>query len=339
VSKKTRNVAHALLRAVSKLISTPLRSQTKRRQECRRGTLKRAPQILFLLACAARAERFEAAEPHMGTVVRITIYADNDSSLKPAFARIAELDQKLSDYKPDSELNIICRSAHDRPVRVSTDLYRVLESAQKLSARSDGAFDVSIGPVTHLWRQGNLAGPAALARVGWRSVILSHGMVYLKLAAMQLDLGAIAKGYAADEALAVLRAHGVKRALVAVSGDIAAGDPPPGKKGWTIKVEPGDREVHVQNAAISTSGDTEQFVEIGGVRYSHIIDPKTGLGLTNHIAVTVIAKRGLDADPLATALSVMGEQRGLAMLRKYYPRARAFFTTSQALDRGSINSK
>ncbi len=275
----------------------------------------------------------------MGTVVRITIYAADGSAIKPAFARIAELDQKLSDYKPDSELNTICRTAHDRPMPVSTDLYRVLETAQKLAAHSDGAFDVTIGPVTHLWRQGKLADRETLARCGWRNLVLAHGTVYLKLAGMQLDLGAIAKGYAADEALAVLRAHGVTRALVGVSGDIAAGDPPPGKKGWTIKVEPGAREVLLHNAAISTSGDDEQSIDVGGVRYSHIIDPKTGLGLTTHIAVAVIAKHGLDADPLATTLSILGEQRGRAMLEKYYPRTTAFFTTSHADERGSINSK
>ncbi len=275
----------------------------------------------------------------MGTVVRITIYAADDSAIKPAFERIAELDRELSDYNADSELNILCTTAHDWPVPVSRDLYRVLGAAQKLAARSDGAFDVTIGPVTHLWRQGRLADRETLARVGWRNLVVRGGTAYLKLAGMQLDLGAIAKGFAADEALAVLRAHGVKQALVAVSGDIAAGDPPPDKEGWTVKVEPGGREVLLHNAAISTSGDSEQFIDMGGVRYSHIIDPKTGLGLTNHSAVTVIAKHGLDADPLATALSVLGEPRGRAMLAKYYPRATAFFTTSQADQRGSINSK
>ena len=275
----------------------------------------------------------------MGTVVRITIYAADDSAIKPAFERIAELDQELSDYNSDSELNILRSTAHDWPVIVSHDLYRVLVAGQKLAARSDGAFDVTIGPVTHLWRQGRLADRETLARVGWRNLVVRGGTAYLKRAGMQLDLGGIAKGFAADEALAVLRAHGVKRALVAISGDIAAGDPPPDKAGWTIKVEPGGREVLLNNAAISTSGDSEQFIEIGGVRYSHVIDPKTGLGLTNHIAVTVIAKRGLNADPLATTLSVLGEQRGRAMLAKYYPRATAFFTTSHADERGSINSK
>jgi FAD:protein FMN transferase len=279
---------------------------------------------LCVLACAARGERFERVEPHMGTLVRITIYARDDRAMQFAFARIAELDQELSDYKKDSELNVVCRTAYDHPVRVSRDLYRVLNAAQKLAMRSDGAFDVTIGPVTHLWREGKLADRETMTRVGWRHLALDHGLVSLKIAGMQLDLGGIAKGFAADEALEVLRAHGVKSALVAVSGDIAMGDAPPGKKGWTVRAEPGGREFVLKNAAISTSGDTEQFLERGGVRYSHIIDPKTGLGLTSRIAVTVIARRGLDADPLATAVSVMGDERGRAMAAKYYSRANIF---------------
>jgi len=258
----------------------------------------------------------------MGTVVRITIYAENDSSIKPAFARIAQLDDELSDYKADSELNRVCRTAYDRPVRVSGDLFRVLKAAQKLAQRSDGAFDVTIGPVTHLWRQGKLPDRETLGRVGWRNVVLRDHTVMLKVAGMQLDLGGIAKGFAADEALKVLRARGVRRALVAISGDIAAGDPPPGESGWTIAVEPSGENISLRNAAISTSGDTEQFLESGGVRYSHIIDPKTGLGLTNRAVVTVIAPRGIDADSLATAISVMGEERGREMAARFYKRSR-----------------
>lgn len=279
----------------------------------------------LLLACAARAERFEAAEPHMGTVVRITVYARDDAAIRPAFARIAELDQKLSDYKPDSELNQVCRAAHDHAIRVSDDLYRVLQAAQKLAERSHGAFDVTVGPVTHLWRQGKLADAETLERVGWRNLVLRDHTVFLTLPGMQLDLGGIAKGYAADEALKTLREHGVTRALVAISGDIAAGGAPPGKDGWTVAIEPGGGKITLKNAAVSTSGDTEQFLNSGGIRYSHIIDPKTGFGLTSGIAVTVIARRGLDADPLATALSVLGQSQGRAMTLKYYPRVKLFF--------------
>jgi thiamine biosynthesis lipoprotein len=270
----------------------------------------------FLLTWAAGQplQRFEAAEPHMGSVTRITIYARDDSAIPAAFARIKELDEKLSDYKPDSELKRVCRTAHERPVRVSDDLFRVLEAAQHISRDTDGAFDVTIGPVTHLWRQRKLPTPEAMRRVGFRNLVLDpkERTVFLKLAGMQLDLGGIAKGFAADEALAVLQSRGVSIALVAVSGDLAIGDPPPGKEGWTIKLEPADRQLTLRNVAVSTSGDSEQSIEINGVHYSHIIDPQTGLGLTSHIAATVIAPRGLLADPLATAVSVLGKTKGTA---------------------------
>ncbi len=249
----------------------------------------------------------------MGTLVRITIYAKDASPMRAAFDRIRELDEKLSDYKPDSELNRLCRV---REMRVSEDLFRVLEASQKLSKLTDGAFDVTIGPVTHLWRIGKT--PETMAQVGWRNMALdrTHRTVTLKLAGMQLDLGAIAKGYAADEALKTLRGLGVKRALIAVSGDIVAGDAPPGTRGWKVGLEPAGGEILLRNAAVSTSGDTEQFREIGGVKYSHIIDPRTGLGLTSAIAVTVVARRGLDADPIATAVSVMGEEKGRAVFQR-----------------------
>jgi thiamine biosynthesis lipoprotein len=271
----------------------------------------------LLFVSGLRAERFESVEPHMGTLVRITIYSNDASSIRAAFDRIAELDGKLSDYKQDSELNRLCRTVR-KPVKVSEDLYRVLEASQKLSRLTDGAFDVTIGPVTHLWRVGKTPDAETLARVGWRNLVLDkkYRTAELKVAGMQLDLGAIAKGYAADEALKTLRGLGVTRALIAVSGDIVAGDSPPGAAGWRVGLEPAGGEVLLRNAAVSTSGDTEQFREIRGVRYSHIIDPKTGLGLTSAIAVTVVARRGLDADPIATSVSVMGEQRGRAVFER-----------------------
>jgi FAD:protein FMN transferase len=253
----------------------------------------------------------------MGTLVRITIYSRDASPMRAAFDRIRELDEKLSDYKPESELNRLCRT-HDQAVEVSEDLFRVLEASLRLSRLTEGAFDVTIGPVTHLWRLGKIPDAETMARVGWRNVALDkkHRTVTLKLAGMQLDLGAIAKGYAGDETLRTLRGLGVKRALIAVSGDIVAGGAPPGTGGWRVGLEPAGGEVLVRNAAVSTSGYTEQFREIGGVRYSHIVDPKTGLGLTSAIAVTVIARRGLDADPIATAVSVMGEKRGLGVFQR-----------------------
>jgi thiamine biosynthesis lipoprotein len=279
-------------------------------------TLRQAASGLFFM-CAVRAERFEAVEPHMGTLVRITIYSNAESPIHAAFDRIRDLDDKLSDYKPESELNRLCRT-HDEPVQVSEDLFRVLEASQKLSRLTGGAFDVTIGPVTHLWRLGKAPDAETMARVGWWNMVLDkkHRTVELKRTGMQLDLGAIAKGYAGDEALKTLRALGVRHALIAVSGDIVAGDAPPGARGWRVRLDPTGEEILLRNAAVSTSGDSEQSRNIGGVRYSHIIDPRTGLGLTSSIEVTVVARRGLDADPIATAVSVLGEERGKAVFRK-----------------------
>jgi thiamine biosynthesis lipoprotein len=138
---------------------------------------------------------------------------------------------------------------------------------------------------------------------------------------MALDVGAIGKGYAASEALAVLRDAGIRSALVAVSGDLAFGDAPPGQRGWRIDLHDDDpalakvpRVIELTNAAVSTSGASEQHVDAGGRRYSHIIDPASGMGLATDITVTVIARHGLDADGFDTAVSVLGTDRGLALI-------------------------
>jgi len=138
---------------------------------------------------------------------------------------------------------------------------------------------------------------------------------------MRLDAGGIAKGFAADEALAVLRGLGLGQALVAVGGDVAVGDAPPGHEGWDVVLTglgvadtaPGS-PIMVHDAGISTSGDAEQWVEISGQRYSHIVNPRTGLGLTGHQSVTVVAGDAMTSDMLATAVSVLGADDGLALV-------------------------
>ncbi len=295
-------------------------------------TSSRAAVLLGIFACAmTAAERFEAVEPHMGTLVRIQLYAADESqaaeAFRAAFDRIEELNEHLSDYEPDSELNRLCRAEPGKPLDVSGELFPVLEAAQKLADATGGAFDITIGPVTHLWRtarkSGRLPEPAAireaLARSGYRKLHLNaeHGTVMLEQAEMQLDVGGIAKGYAADEALAVLAERNIRSALVAISGDLAIGDAPPGKRGWTVAAGEPAQVLELANTAVSTSGDTEQHLDAGGVRYSHIIDPATGMGITHAPVLTVIARRGIDADALATAVSVMGMERGRAVVERY----------------------
>jgi thiamine biosynthesis lipoprotein len=293
-------------------------------------------------AAAADRQLFEAVEPHMGTLVRIKLYADGarqaKAAFRAAFDRIAQLDDLLSDYKPASELNRICRTAVARPVAAGADLFRVLEASQKLAGETGGAFDVTLGPVIRLWRQARntnrLPDSAVLreaaGRCGYRKLHLDRAQhtVMLDQAGMQLDAGGIAKGYAADAALSVLAQLGIRSALVAASGDLAFGDPPPGQHGWRIGVDSLDRPeaaftrvLELSNAAVSTSGDREQHVDIEGTRYSHIIDPVTGMGLSRSIlvpgiTVTIVARHGVDADGLATAVSVLGGERGIAFIER-----------------------
>jgi thiamine biosynthesis lipoprotein len=284
----------------------------------------------------ARGElsRFEFVETHMGSPFNLVLYTADEatarrSSLK-AFARIAELDLALSDYNPESELMRLCARAGGGPVPVSADLFDVLRRSLSIAERSGGAFDPTVGPVVRLWRRARrerkMPDPSkladALALVGWRDVELDDAArtVTLRKPRMKLDLGGIAKGLASQAAVDVLRREGVPIALCAGSGDIVVGDPPPGKAGWEIGLSPleGDPDhpnhrVLLRNAAISSSGDAEQYVVIDGRRYSHIVDAKTGLGVIDRCGVTVVAGDGATADGLDTAIFAMGPDRGLAL--------------------------
>ena len=236
----------------------------------------------------------------------------------------------MSDYDPDSELSRLSKTAgQGMPVKVSEDLWKVLTRAEQLARKSGGAFDVTIGPVVQLWRKARRehrlpdadAIAAARRAVGFEKVRLHEDKtVEITAQGMKLDLGAIAKGYAADQALAAMSQLGVTHALVTGSGDMAAGDPPPGKKGWRIELSPLDatntpatNHVLISNCGFATSGDLFQFVEIDGKRYSHIVDPQTGVGLTDHSLVVVIARDGMTADSLSTVISVLGPEKGFKL--------------------------
>jgi len=302
--------------------------------------------ILLLVSLSyatdAPLQPYEAVESHMGTLVRIKLYAADQEHAKAgfraAFERIAELDRTLSDYQPDSELNQLCRTAAGHPVNISDDLYRVLSAAQELAKESGGAFDVTQGPVILLWRNARrdriLPDPSALRAAAGRSGFTNLHLnqvgptAVLDRPDMQLDVGGIAKGYAADAALEVLNRMGITSALVAASGDLAFSHAPPGQRGWKIGLDslddsldrpdaPFSRVLELSDAAVSTSGDTEQFAELNGKRYSHIIDPATSQALTDSVTVSVIARRGITADSLATAVCVLGPDRGMALVEKH----------------------
>jgi thiamine biosynthesis lipoprotein len=251
---------------------------------------------------------------------------------RAAFDRIEHLNSILSDYDLDSELSRLSRSSgQGKKVRVSEELWFVLSRAQALAESSNGAFDITVGPAVNLWRRArrNQQLPekerldAALKRIGFRNVQLDRAdrAVELLLPNMRLDLGGIAKGYAVDEAMKVLRDRGIVHALVGGDGDIAVSAPPPGREGWRIaianfdsKSAPTNAFLLLKNRAVSTSGDLSQRLEIDGRRYSHIIDPRTGIGLTDHSMVTVIAPDSITADSLATTISVLGPEAGSKLL-------------------------
>jgi thiamine biosynthesis lipoprotein len=281
-------------------------------------------------------ERFEYQRPEMGVPFRFVLYAHEkaaaEAAAEAAFTRVSQLNDIMSDYDADSELSKLSRtSGQGKQVPVSDDLWFVLKRAQDLAERSGGAFDVTVGPFVNLWRrarrQHDLPEPARLAKareaVGYQHLRLNpeRHTVELLVPDMRLDLGGIAKGYAVGEALKTLRARGIDRALVEGGGDVAVSDAPPGNKGWRLQLAPLDvtnapppRYLLLKDCAISTSGDLYQRLEINGKRYSHIVDPHTGIGLTDHSLVSVIAPDSITADSLTKVVSVLGPQKGLRFI-------------------------
>jgi thiamine biosynthesis lipoprotein len=285
----------------------------------------------------------------MGTQFTITLYATNSTSAqiaaKAAFQRVADLENIMSDYQADSELMRLCDQTFGHPVAVSVDLFDILQKSQRIAELSGGAFDVTVGPFVRLWRFSRKRNrlpsteeiATARAAVGWRKMKLDQHAhtVTLLVPEMRLDLGGMGKGYAADQALRVLRAYGITRAIVAASGDIAFGDPPPGERGWKTDIagmdggpSPLKTAILLHNAGISTSGDSEQFVEINGVRYSHILDPTTGLGMTNRVQATIIGPDATTTDSLDTTVALLGPVRGFALVDSF-PHAAALILTKE----------
>ena len=263
----------------------------------------------------------------MGTIFRVVLFAKDEAeattAARAAFDRIEALDAMMTDYDEKSELMQLCAKAGGPPVKVSPEIFEVLWRAAAFNAKTHGAFDVTVGPVVRLWRKARadnaLPDPAELTKakelVGMEKVILDDKTQTVKLAlpGMKLDFGGIAKGYAVDQALLVLKKNGHPNALVVGGGDVGVGDPPPDKEGWSVDVKPLDPNLKepvrllLKNAGVSTSGDAEQHLDKGGKRYSHIIDPKTGKPIEGRSSVTIVAPDCTTSDALAKT-GILGVQ-------------------------------
>jgi len=298
---------------------------------------------------ASALDRYEQSQVHMATIVKVVVYAPTPAAATAgcdaAFARCKELNEILSDYLDESELNRFCAGGFGRRFKLSPELFFVLERAQYWNHESAGAFDVTLGPVIRYWRLArktkHLPTPEKLAELkkltGDDKLVLdpSDRTGQLKISGMKLDVGGLGKGYVGDEMIKALAKHGLSRAIVILGGDVVCGDAPPNAKGWTVAIASLTKSKEataartgsliLANAAASTAGDANQFVEIKGKRYSHIIDPATGMAQIGRRQVTIVARTGIDADAMDTAACVLGVEKGMKFANDH--QAGALFVT------------
>lgn len=300
---------------------------------------------LFLSGISIAQEpllRFELSIPSMGSNLDMVVYAQTGQQAKSTMdAGLKEIDRLsliLSNYDPESEISKLCnRSSHD-PIFVSEDLASVFKHSQRWNRLSDGKFDITVGPLSQIWRasrkQKQFPLPseieAAKLRCGYgmlrfnpefasEAELTASTTVQMLVPEMQLDLSGLATGYILDRAFEAMIATGTRAILINAGGDIRVGDPPPGREGWRVMVAGLGKESPplssklICNCAVTTSGDLYQYVEIDGHRYSHFIDPHTGSPIERRQSVTVFAETTLDADAGATALAILGIERASAL--------------------------
>jgi thiamine biosynthesis lipoprotein len=268
-----------------------------------------------------------------GTEFRQIFYAPNDSIAqrvrRAVDARMDSLNVVMSDYLDGSEINRLSATAGSGQwVSVSPALFDVLSRAVSIANASDGLFDPTVGPLSQLWRRAvrRKIFPSkpelrkAHRLVDYRFIEFRNpNFIRLKKTGMRLDVGGIGQGYAIDEGLKVLQQWGVKSALLDIGGDILVSDPPPGERGWRILIgaNTDTTTLILQNVGITTSGATHRFLDHDGKRYSHLMNPRTGLGLLHHAQTTVLARDGTHADALTKVFSVAGIRKSRRLMKRF----------------------
>lgn len=288
-----------------------------------------------------RARTTTRTRPAMGTLLAITVadvpMAAAERAIDRAFERVEALEHALSSWRADSELRQVLPPAHRAPTVISADLYHALSMASQVAERTDGAFDPTVAPLVRAWGflggQPGIPAPTALAearaRVDWRRIQLDAESSTLRLTGTEtdVDLGGIGKGIAVDHAVATLRAAGVQSGCVNFGGNLRGF----GTHEWPVEVQHPRSDADalstftIRDRALSTSGDYEKFFLADGVRYGHILDPRTGWPVQGVASVTVLAEDAGTADALSTALVALGPESGRELLRRWYPGVAALF--------------
>ncbi|MHC1721493.1 MAG: FAD:protein FMN transferase [Clostridiaceae bacterium] len=319
--------------------------------------MRKSPKIramisaLFLIFSSAVLNGCSSKEPMeetqflLGTVCTVTIY-DNQSeeTMKKVFDRIKEIDDRMSANKAGTEVDKIAEAAGKSYVKVSEDTFYVIEKGKEYSEKSGGIFDISIGPLVKLWGIGTDSArvpsqyeiDAKKSLINYRDILLNKDekSVMLKKEGMMLDLGGIAKGYAADEAARILKENKVEHAIINLGGNVVAIDNNINGKPWNIGIQnPFDTRgtivgsIAVTNKTVVTSGIYERYLEVKGVRYHHILNPFTGYPMESGLAsVTIVTDSSIDADAMTKNLFYSGVDKGLASLEST-PEVEAIFIT------------
>jgi thiamine biosynthesis lipoprotein len=298
------------------------------------------------LAAENTLHRYEASRVSMACTYAIVVYGDDARALpgvvEAAFDEVDRIDRLMSHYKPDSPLSRLNREASARGVEVEPELFDLIEEALRYSRDSGGAFDITVGPLMRAWGffqgEGRVPADGEIAdlrrRVGFEHVVLDrrNRTIAFDRPGIELDLGGIAKGYAVDRAVGVLRQHGVTTALVSAGGSTIFGaGAPPGRGGWDVTIQdPIDPRraaltVRLQDGALSVSGSSEKSFEAGGVRYSHIMDPRTGRPVQGLLSVAVLTGTGTAGDALDNVFFVQGVEKTREQVKRLAATEAYFF--------------
>jgi len=286
---------------------------------------------LVILLSRVAIQRFKIrplkeTEMIMGTLVEITVIPANEKAIKEAFEAIKKVDALMSTYKEDSEISILNKKGQ---AQVSGETLEVIKDALKFSELTGGAFDITCRPLINLWKKAKKKKKIpteeeikeAISLVDYKKIILEGSQIRLEKKGMQIDLGGIAKGYAVDKAIEALKKNGIKQALVNAGGDLyALGNNPQGRK-WQIGIQnPREKDkildiVKVKNKAVATSGDYRRYFTLEGKRFSHIVNPRTGLTVQDvPMSVTIIGPDATTTDALATGVFVLGPEEGMKLI-------------------------